>query len=95
MIRRIHPSRRALVEPTASQAARLGFVILLSIATPHPLLAVETVPGTTVWQAPVGHRQPSASDVIGSLSVNGVGTTRVLDAEDRELSRKLKICRGC
>jgi hypothetical protein len=92
MIGKIHPSRRKF---TFSQASRLGVVLLLSIATPPPLLAVATIPGTTIWQAPVGHRQPSANDVPGASSANGVGTTPILDAEDRELSRKLKICRGC
>jgi hypothetical protein len=89
MICKIHPRCRDLLEFTFSKASRLGVVLLLSIVTPHPVLAVATIPGTTIWQAPVGHRQPSAHDV------KGVGITPILDAEDREISRKLKICRGC
>jgi hypothetical protein len=39
-------------------------------------------------QAPVGHRQPRASDVPneGNVTRNGA---------DVELDRKLSICRGC
>ena len=95
MICKIHPRGRALVEFTLSKVSRLGVVLLFSIATPLPLLAAATIPGTTIWQAPVGHRQPSANDIPGASSVNGVGTTSILDAEDRELARKLRICRGC
>jgi hypothetical protein len=41
-------------------------------------------------EAPVGHRQPRASDVP-----NEKGVTK-LDAEDAALDRKIKsICRGC
>ena len=95
MMCKIHPRCRELVEFTFSKASRLGVGLLFSIATPPPLLAAETIPGTTIWQAPVGHRQPSANDVTGASSVNGVGTTPIPDAEDRELARKLTICRGC
>ena len=95
MICKIHPCCRGLVEFMLSKASRLGVVLMFSIATPPPVLAAETIPGTTILQAPVGHRQPSANDVTGASSMNGVGTTAILDAEDRELVRKLAICRGC
>jgi hypothetical protein len=53
-----------------------------------------TGPGTTrtgVWQAPVGHRQPSQADV-GSKE-NNISQQDLLD---KELDRKIKnICRGC
>jgi hypothetical protein len=78
-----------------SKALRLGVVLMFSIATPPPVLAAETIPGTTIWQAPVGHRQPRANDVTDASSMNGVSTMPILDAEDRELARKLRICRGC
>jgi hypothetical protein len=47
-------------------------------------------------EAPVGHRQPSASDVRGAESAPGVGTNPELDKREQELDKKLRdICRGC
>jgi hypothetical protein len=43
---------------------------------------------TRPWSAPVGHRQPRATDVPTSLSV--------LDQEDADVDRKISsVCRGC
>ena len=42
-------------------------------------------------QAPVGHRQPRAQDVPSNASTN---EGREFEAE-RELDKKLEICRGC
>ena len=44
-------------------------------------------------QAPVGHRQPKLSD-LPAESQNAATTTE-RSARDRELDRKLQICRGC
>ena len=85
----------SLVLLRISKALQLGVVLMFSIATPPPVLAAETIHGTTIWQAPVGHRQPRANDVTDASSMNGVSTMPILDAEDRELARKLRICRGC
>jgi len=41
--------------------------------------------------APVGHRQPRASD----LQRTEIGDTRSAYARDPKLDRVLKICRGC
>jgi hypothetical protein len=41
--------------------------------------------------APVGHRQPNASDVPSE----SVGDFEHLSAEDVAVDRKLTICRGC
>ena len=46
-----------------------------------------------VWPAPVGHRQPRASDIPAD-------TQRTAEQErqlqrDREIDKKLWICRGC
>jgi len=44
-----------------------------------------------VWEAPVGHRQPSARDVPARLQDN----YGVRSLEDEIIDRKLRICRGC
>jgi hypothetical protein len=50
------------------------------------------VPGT-VWQAPVGHRQPRAADVP---QTNNSGRDNLSAYErDVRLERALRICRGC
>lgn len=49
---------------------------------------------TTVWPAPVGHRQPRAADVpsLGSGRKASLGP----DQEDAAVDRKINsICRGC
>ena len=44
-----------------------------------------------VWQAPIGHRQPSAKDVPSSAEKN----LGVRSPEDVTIDRDLRICRGC
>ena len=51
----------------------------------------ETSP--SVPPAPVGHRQPKLSDLPSELQNAATSTER--SARDRELDRKLQICRGC
>jgi len=49
---------------------------------------------TTVWPAPVGHRQPRAADIpsLGSRRKASLS----LDQEDAAVDRKINsICRGC
>jgi hypothetical protein len=47
---------------------------------------------TRPWTAPVGHRQPHASDVPATIP----GSQYVLDQEDAVVDRKISgICRGC
>jgi hypothetical protein len=47
---------------------------------------------TRPWTAPVGHRQPSASDVPAAASA----AQDILDQEDAIVDRKIRgICRGC
>jgi len=44
-------------------------------------------------EAPIGHRQPRAGDVPAETGSNDPGR---IDAQDRELDRKIKgICKGC
>jgi hypothetical protein len=46
---------------------------------------------TSVWQAPVGHRQPTAKDVPPRIDEN-LGAR---SPEDQTVDRKLRICRDC
>ena len=54
--------------------------------------AVREIP-STVPQAPVGHRQPKLSDLPPESQ--RAATTTERSARDRELDKKLQICRGC
>ena len=47
----------------------------------------------TAWPAPVGHFQPRAGDT--PLGIPLSPSQAELEARDRELDDKLKICRGC
>jgi hypothetical protein len=44
-----------------------------------------------VWQAPIGHRQPSAKDVPPKVEEN----LGIRSPEDEAIDRKLRICRDC
>src|SRR5262249_17799711 len=44
-----------------------------------------------VWQAPVGHRQPSAKDVPPKVDED----LGIRSPEDEAIDRKLRICRDC
>lgn len=46
-----------------------------------------------LWQAPVGHRQPRASDLPATRERNA--SDEWLDRINRETDSKLQICRGC
>ena len=49
---------------------------------------------TTVWPAPVGHRQPRLADVPSSAAMPNALLS--LDQEDASVDRKISgICRGC
>jgi len=54
--------------------------------------AVREIP-PNVPPAPVGHRQPKLSDLPAESQNAATNTER--SARDRELDRKLQICRGC
>ena len=47
---------------------------------------------TRPWSAPVGHRQPRATDVPASISAS----QEILEPEDANVDRKIRnVCRGC
>jgi hypothetical protein len=64
-------------------AAAQAEVAASRIATPQ---AIDT--GVKPWPAPIGHRQPHATDVAPSNSLGA-------DLLELELDSKLRICRGC
>jgi hypothetical protein len=44
-----------------------------------------------IWQAPIGHRQPTAKDVPPRVEEN----LGIKSPEDEAIDRKLRICRDC
>jgi hypothetical protein len=52
--------------------------------------SIGTVGNSTVWQAPVGHCQPRATDIPGQSK-----DLAILDPEDAFVDSKISICRGC
>jgi hypothetical protein len=71
-------------------------LVVLAVIMASPALAQSHDPsiGTgnidrSVITAPVGHRQPRASDVPK------IGDNPSASARDRKLDRALQICRGC
>ena len=67
------------------------FPDLPASATADPASAVPT--SHLPWLAPVGHRQPHRADVPQHEAVSA--WERQQRQFDRELDRKLMICRGC
>jgi hypothetical protein len=54
---------------------------------------VSGVGGTCVPEAPVGHRQPRASDIPANVPKDEFDTR--IDRLNRKLDRDLQFCRGC
>ena len=50
------------------------------------------MPGSP-WQAPIGHRQPQAKDLIDAIDPSSADEDERMI--DRVIDRKLLICRGC
>ena len=44
--------------------------------------------GSHVWPAPIGHRQPRATDFVGTAG-------NIDHTEDAIVDRRINICRGC
>jgi hypothetical protein len=64
----------------------------------NPMLPAPAQPTTTgtAWRAPVGHRQPTMSDLppdVAQREMNPGGTTS--EARQRASDSRLTICRGC
>ena len=54
---------------------------------------VGTLENSTVWRAPVGHRQPRVTDIPKSSSESE--DTASLDRENALVDSRVNICRGC
>jgi hypothetical protein len=68
----------------------IGIFAQAVIHAPYAYASNETA--TKPWSAPVGHRQPRAIDIPGSVSA----TSQIIDQEDANIDRKIKgVCRGC
>ncbi len=65
---------------------------MFSTATTPPLLAAATIPGTAIWQAPVGHRQACANGTTSLQASSGTcaraRTTNLCSARQRWLPRQ-------
>jgi hypothetical protein len=70
----------------------LVLTAVLAMAIITPVLAAGHETATKPWSAPVGHRQPRASDIPTSTSAS----QQTLDQEDADVDRKISnVCRGC
>jgi hypothetical protein len=68
----------------------IGIFAQAVIHAPYAYASDETA--TKPWSAPVGHRQPRAIDIPGSVSA----MSQIIDQEDANIDRKIKgVCRGC
>lgn len=72
-----------------------AFAALVLIAITPPSWNLASAQEAPVPEAPVGHRQPKASDVPKEEPVTPMDKT--IDELDQALNKKLqgKICRGC
>jgi hypothetical protein len=95
-------ARRYGMEASMTNFKVLGLAAILSAAAvpaisaqamfQQPMVTASNETATRPWSAPVGHRQPRAADIPGSLS----NAQPNLDPEDAEVDRKIKgVCRGC
>jgi len=94
--------RKVLIMGFLTAGMTLALSALLSQGTgggtgPTPGLATPPLPQPRPGfaegggEAPIGHRQPTAKDV----PQNENSAIEAVDESDKELNRKLNICRGC
>jgi hypothetical protein len=76
------------VQPKESRSRNLG---IRSSESSERFIG--TVENSTVWLAPVGHRQPRAADIPKSAS-ESEGTAS-LERENAFVDSKMSICSGC
>ncbi|SIO48619.1 hypothetical protein SAMN05443247_06222 [Bradyrhizobium erythrophlei] len=82
------------------RSTRFAAVVAISVVSPGLLSAAtasdQNSPAVLTshlpWLAPTGHRQPTRADVPQEEAPSGWERQQILD---RELDRKLLICRGC
>ena len=96
---RSHDTIRNRATPIRRLALAMGAAGLLafggaSYAAPADSNSAQPSPAPSVeprLEAPIGHRQPNAEDVPASV-LHDEGTT---NQNQRDLDKKLNICRGC
>jgi hypothetical protein len=76
----------------------LSMVLLAVVGVPQALAqqqgGVTTIPKGQPMEAPIGHRQPRASDVPSEKNLSDPNNQT--NKEDAALDKKIKsICRGC
>lgn len=69
----------------------VGLSILMWTASSSAFAAPPPPAPTAQQTAPIGHRQPNASNV----PANVLREEQSMDAEDTKLDKELNICRGC
>jgi hypothetical protein len=69
----------------------VGLSILMWTASSSAFAAPPAPAPTAQQTAPIGHRQPNASNV----PANVLREEQSVEAEDTKLDKELNICRGC
>ena len=93
MVRYFATRLRRLSLETGAAAVLLG-AVGASLAAPRPPdAAPPSLPAALEqrFEAPIGHRQPTADDVPSNVLHDEGATTQ----NQRDLDKKLDICRGC
>lgn len=87
--------------------ATAAIAVFGQVSAVAPVLAQGSTSGTPmrntqqpaaggVPQAPIGHRQPTRSDVPSESGKNNPDNIGNVDAQDKQLDRMIKgICKGC
>ena len=76
------------VQPKESSSRNLGIV-----SSESSERFIGTLENSTVWRAPVGHRQPRAADIPKSVSESV--DSAILERENAFVDSKIGICGGC
>jgi hypothetical protein len=84
----------AVIQESGASVKNYATADLAIGAPPSARMAINITSKSTVWPAPVGHRQPRVADIPTSAS--NLNTLLSLDQEDASVDRKISgVCRGC
>jgi hypothetical protein len=68
----------------------------LAYSQDNPMASATPSPSTSVWRAPVGHRQPTMSDLPPDVARREMHPGRnASESSQRRFDSRLTICRGC
>ena len=89
----VSPGVAQHVKAETSNGEKVEMAGLATTAPRSSNAAVRTVnANSTVWLAPIGHRQPRVTDILVSTSTDSFNFAQ----EDANVDRKINgICRGC